>query len=149
MKKKWIIRSLIVLGSILLLLTTVLFVHIYMVTRPKGETHQNWQLSRIDFNNSLNDNEAAIAKKAIMEIEGVQHAYINKDHGTLVYAIETGSKPTSEVYAAFMQKGDFEAKPYVLKNGSNVEGCPVLDKNTLTYKVGTFFQNVIHDSKTN
>ena len=144
MKKKWIIRAAVITGSTILALLVVLFVHIYMVTRPNTDSAtNNWQLGRIDFEQTLNSEEAILAKTAMKQIPGIQHVYVNNNHGTLVYSYNLGEKTNDEVFAEFSQKTSFKIKPYESKNPNGAEGCPVLDKSSLTYRVGNFFQNVI------
>ncbi len=142
MNKKYLLRGLAVLGGILGLFVITLGVHIYMVTRPNDQHHMNWQLSRIDFEEQPDSLTASLAVKTLKGIEGVKHVYLNQKAGTLVYGFETGKLDAQMVFEEFKTKGDFKAKPYIPLASNLSNGCPVIDKTSLTYRLGVFFQNL-------
>ncbi|UZR96562.1 hypothetical protein [Chondrinema litorale] len=141
--KKKLFKATIWIFSIFSILALVLVIHIAMVTKPNNSHHSNWQLSRIDFTQSLDSAQAQLAMKTIQSISGVKHAYVNNAQGTLVYSYEAGHLKSADVFDAFIAKTNFEAKPYKAPKMEDATGCPVIDKSSLTYRFTTFVQNTL------
>lgn len=141
MKKKKIIKVTMYSLGALLALFIVLVVHIIAVTKPSDNTHVNWQLSRIDFEESLSDTESKEVLKAIKSIDGIKNTYVNSSQGTLVYSYKAGSMSNADVYNKFTKLVAIPAKPYVAPSIDEASGCPVLDESSLTYRFTTFVHN--------
>ncbi|NVJ48210.1 MAG: hypothetical protein HWE21_00080 [Cytophagia bacterium] len=140
MKKRLILRIGLYSLGVAILLCVVLVAHILAVTKPSNNTHVNWQLSRIDFENSLNDEQAQQILKAIKSIDGIKNTFVNNEQGTLVYSYQAGQLSNEEVYNQFTQKVDLAAKPYVAPPIDEASGCPVMDKESLSYRFSSFVQ---------
>ena len=144
MNKKLIKRFLTAVFLLVFLLVTVLAVHIYMVSRPEtNSTGIRKQLSRIDFATVPMDSLTATqVVKAIEEIPEVLSYYLNEETGAMAYSVEAGENRAQLAFEAFMSKGDFDAKRYIPSPESIANGCPVIEKKSLTYKLGKFFQDL-------
>ena len=140
MKKRRILKIALYSFGVVLLLCVVLAAHILAVTKTPADSHVNWQLSRIDLENPLDDAQAKQVLKAIKSIDGIKNTYVNNQQGTLVYSYQAGQLTNEEVYNQFMTKVDLAAKPYVAPPIEDASGCPVMDKSSLSYKFSAFVQ---------
>lgn len=142
--KKWIKISLISSVSVVFVLVAILAVHIYMVTGngPKNPT-ANWQLGKIDFEQPLDSIQKVEAKKAIWSVNGVKQAVFHPEGKNVVFAINTdGNLTQNKVYTTFREKIDFQATLFQPSSDQLVGSCPVIDEESITYKLGAYFQNL-------
>ncbi|TXC76206.1 heavy-metal-associated domain-containing protein [Luteibaculum oceani] len=142
--KKWIKISLISSASIMIVLVAILAVHIYMVTGngPKHPT-ANWQLGKIDFQEPLDSLQTVSAKKAIWSVAGVKQAVFHPEGKNVVFAINTNGDLTHDkVYEQFSTKIDFQAELFQPSGEQLAASCPVIDEESITYKLGSYFQNL-------
>jgi len=140
MKKRKILKIALYSFGVTLLLCIVLVAHILAVTKTSSDSHVNWQLSRIDFENPLNEDQAKVVLKAIKSIDGIKNTYVNNKQGTLVYSYQAGELTNQEVYNQFISKVDLPAKPYVAPPIDEASGCPVMDESSLSYKFSALVQ---------
>ncbi len=126
-----------------------LFLHVYMVTCFPVQPAGNWHLTRIEFSQvPLDSLTAASALQIIDQIPGVLNSYLNQEKGTLVYATAAGSYQSEEVFNRFIQTGSFEATRYIPEEGPlPSESCPVLNKRSLSYRMGAFFHDLLSEDK--
>ncbi|TRX59946.1 hypothetical protein FNH22_07790 [Fulvivirga sp. M361] len=138
--------------SLVLIVTplVILFLHVYSVTRSSEKPGTNWHLTRIEFQESPLDSLTILKAQSVIDtIPEVMDSYLNSEKGTLVYATAKGSYKSQEVFDRFMRAGHFEASQYVPEKGVGpVTSCPVLDKKSLTYRIGSIFQDLMGDNKT-
>jgi copper chaperone CopZ len=147
MKKKFI-KIAIWSGSIFALLVTVLAVHIYMVIPPKEQNPTvNWQLSRIDIKESLPLSEEQVNEinRSIKSIDGVERAVVNKDHGTIVVAYFPSKNNIDEIYSRFTENTVISTSLFKPTKDQLAASCPVIDKNSISYRMGSFFQNIFQN----
>lgn len=144
--KKYIIRISIVLSSILLIGIITLAVHLYLVVPSKKTHHQNWQLSRIDFEEPITKEKEVEIIKVLKSIEGIKNTSINRDCQNVVYSYETGTLTSKEVFDEFMTQGEFNAKAFVAPKLSEAGGCPVIDKSSFTYRFSTLIKKILPSS---
>ncbi len=121
-------------------------IHLYLVTPSEQTHHQNWQLSRIDFEEPITDEKAKEINQALKSIEGIKATNINREHQNVVYAYETKALNAHEVFVEFMTKGDFRAKPFKAPLISEATGCPVIDKNSFTYRFSALIKKILPSS---
>ena len=123
----------------------VLFLHIYSVTHTPGKRNLDWHLTRVEFGQSPLDSMTFFKASSIMDtIPGVIDSYLNVEKGTLVYATKQGSFDADRIYRGLIHAGAFDAVKYVPeKNVRSGVSCPVMDKKSLSYQLGAFFQGVI------
>ena len=139
--KKIIIRVVLCLVAVLVILSAVLAVHIYQVTRPSGNNHTNWQLARVDFNTPMDSVEAKTIRSYFYQIEGVKQAYVNAKEGNVVYAYTPGTLEQETVNTHLKSKTELPFEFYVA-NASGAEACPVINKKSPMYRLGLMFRNL-------
>ncbi len=148
---KALIKKIFVGAFVLMAMSTILLViHIYAVTQSSREPGIRWQLTRVEFNEApLSPATSVKARQVIDTIPDVMDSYLNIKKGTLVYATEKGSFKSAKVFDEFIQAGSFDAVRYAPEKGiQSGTSCPVLDKKSITYRIGSFFQEFFKNSKT-
>jgi len=142
MRKK-IIRGLWVAGGVSLVLAIVLAAHIYVVTKPADVHHNNWQLARIDIQQPV---ETASLDEAIAKVKsepGVKHAFLNRQDGIIVYGYEPGTLEPETVLSQ-VNSLSVMARAFEVSAETAAQGCPVIDKSSMTYRFSTFLRNLFH-----
>ncbi len=144
--KKYITRISISVLSLLLVGVITLAIHLYLVTPSEETHHQNWQLSRIDFEEPITDEKALEIHQALKSIDGIKATSINRDYRNVIYSYETSKLDANAVYAEFMTKGNFNAKAHPAPDLDNAGGCPVIDRSSLTYKISALIKKILPSS---
>lgn len=144
--KKYILRISIALSAVLVLSVLTLAAHLYLVTPASPQHHQNWQLSRIDFQEPITDEKAQEMNRALKSIDGIKTTSINREYKNVVYAYETQSLNSQEVFAEFMTKGDFKAVAFKAPKLSEAGGCPVIDRESFTYRFSALIKKILPSS---
>lgn len=134
-KVKWILGA--VLG-----LFVCFSIHFYVATNDWNKGHTNWQLSRIDFKDSLNTEQAMTAMVAAKSVEGVTEAKYNPRFGTMVFAYSPGKVDPKKVYDKVMASGEYQASPYVVPEELLNGGCPVMSGSEFTQRLATYMFKV-------
>ena len=137
----------IVLGSILgifLLLFIVLVVHI-ATAKPIVYDNATMQISRIDFNEPIDSLKAKEIHRNMKSIAGVKNDKMNLESGVLVYWHDNRVVDSKGVYASLMSKGKYDAKRFeISKEMAAKEACPVMDKNSFSYKFSRGVQRIFN-----
>ena len=139
MKKVWKVGKY-VLAS-LAVLTIVLVVHLVMVIKPVPNA--TMQISRIDFNKSLNDAEAADIIASIKKVESVKFTSVNKEEGFLIYSHDNTKVDANEAYRTFKNTYSGNALKYVAIASAET-GCPMQIKNTVASRFISGIQTLIN-----
>jgi len=143
MARKKITRIILIVAGVFVLLSATLVAHIYMVTQDPV-VNSNLNLSRIDVEDSLSQEDVAQIKSLLNAMPGIHKTYVNADAGTIVYGYYNDQQNPDAVYASLSKSTDYRLKKFEVSEEDLVKGCPAFDENSLTFKVGTFVQNVIH-----
>lgn len=142
--KKIILKTTLWVSGITLLLFIVLCVHIYMVSGSKKNV-PTMQLSRIDFKQAIDSAEAQKIKSFIRRQEDVQAAYFNVKDGILVYTYQLGKQNSANIYQKLMDFGHYKAERYIVDDHAAQSGCPVMDKNSFSYKLAYYMAKFFND----
>ena len=146
--KKTFLKIAIGIGSIFALLVIILAVHIYLVTpEPEQNPTQGWQLSRIDINEELplSDKQVKEINNSFKSVKGVERVVINKEHGTVVFAYFPKEFSAMSIYNNFSTKTGLNTALFTPSKEQLAASCPVIDKNSISYKMGSFFQNIFQN----
>lgn len=146
MKKKLLLR--ITLGALatVLLLFVALVAHIYMVT-PKTTKNDNRQrqLSRIDFKQDINAEEAEKIRAFVSTMNGVEGTHFNVENDVLVYTYAAGTQNSTDVFNAIVKMGNYNAERYVVSQEQSKNGCPVsTDKESFSYRITAIVTNLFN-----
>jgi hypothetical protein len=145
MKRKFIVRGLYVAGISIVLLLGILVIHIAMVTKNKNDDKRNRQMARIDFKQDIDSANAAIIKNKVLSIEGVDAAYFNVEDNILVYSYNPDSLHSDLVYYNLMNESDYKAERFSVNADQLANGCPVIDKSSISYQFASVVQNIFNN----
>jgi hypothetical protein len=126
--------------GIFALLVLVLAVHIYQVSRPKEGGIPSIALSRIDFPQGIDSLEAVSIQTHFSKLEGIRDFRINATSGHVVCLYDNKIWQASDLVDKINFNFSLSAELYRPPAAMLTQSCPVIDKSSLTYKLGTFFQ---------
>jgi hypothetical protein len=139
---KWAKRTAFAVGAIIIILSGVLAIHIYQVTnRPKGGV-DGWQMARIDFKEPVDSQKVSVIRAVLHEMNGIHHSLANIPEGTLVYAYDPNLNDSKKVFSAIVQVTGVKAERFIVDETTLSNGCPVIDKNSITYRISSGFQKL-------
>ncbi len=142
---KYLKITLVSISSILLLLVATLAVHIYMVTPKNQPATANWQLGRITFEPNMSDSLVTIANREMRSISGIKQVVINAEQGNLVFAYTPSDDlNNASIFEKFNKNQQFNAELFIPSEKQLAQSCPVIDKSSITYRLGAFFQNIFN-----
>lgn len=128
--------------AVFVLLTIVLAVHIYQVSnKPKGGV-DGWQMARIDVVSTKDSIPLDMFKNAVQAQEGVFHTYLNYTSGTLAFAYDPFVIYADTVCSRAMLHTGLEAERILVHAEDVANACPVIDKNSITYRISSGFQKL-------
>ena len=132
--------SLIILGSIILILGTTLVIHIAMVS---GQSYDNSsiQMTRFDFQQELNPELVKTASISLRELDGYQnHRFSpNKDFVVVMYSNQNHNSTD----IANKLNSQLPTSTTIYKPNMESTGCPVIDKNSISYRVSSGIKKLL------
>jgi hypothetical protein len=128
--------------GIAILLVTVLAVHIYQVTATKKNNGPSMAMSKILLHEELDSLTSLGVKFFIQENEGVKDTRINRSAGHAICLYDRNSNDVREIIEALNQKFELRATLFQPSAEELAMSCPAIDRNSVTYKLGNFFENL-------
>ncbi|MCT4561651.1 MAG: hypothetical protein N4A41_09760 [Crocinitomicaceae bacterium] len=142
---KRIIKKILLWGSgIFLLLVVVLFVHIWMVTGNKKQDQRKRQLARIDILQPVDSLQVSTLRNCISAQEGVRTTLYTANENALIYEFDPTNQSSDKVLEKASSETGLALKKFMISKEQSMEGCPVMDKSSFSYRLGKFFENVIN-----
>ena len=127
----------------LLLLTTILVVHIISVT-PDPIDNATIQISRIDFDDSINEEQEKEIKTVLKSLEGVKSWRINKEKGVAVFFHDNRYLQANDAVISINNNTNLKANLFELPESlANKEVCPV-DRDGFAYQFSKGIQRVFN-----
>ena len=125
------------------LLSLILAIHIYDVTRDRQVPHNaNLELGRIDFTVSMDSVQAKEIKSQTYRIHGVKHVYFNHTDNIMVYGFNSDLTNATHVYDQLKEQVAFEGELYRVTEEQMASSCPVIDKSSITGRMGKAFESL-------
>jgi len=137
MEKKTRKRIWLSAGGIILLLTAVLCVHIYVVTRP-GQQPDRLVMARIDFKEDIDANDATKITEWLYAQPGVNHVLCNDKSNIAVFTYSTAKNDANHIVAAFRDATGYRADRFMPSEADMRSGCPVNYGSTMSKITGLF-----------
>lgn len=113
-----------VLTGIVLLLFVVLVVHVGQVSVVKKNDKRVRQLSRIDFKEPINAEQADGIKSYVASLEGVSGVHFSAEGANLTYMYDPSKQTSASVYEQLMLHQPCKAEKFVVNPADLTKGCP-------------------------
>jgi hypothetical protein len=127
-------KGLYVVGGLIFLFVAILLFHI-ITAKPARNDNPNIQVSRIDFKTDIDSLQAKKICADLRTIKGITSDSIIVKKNVVVYFHKNTITNSEQVFNQLMQKGNYDAKRFVLPEGlANKPVCPV-DQNSFSYKL--------------
>jgi hypothetical protein len=111
--------------AIVIILGGVLAFHIHQVTsRPVGHL-ANVQVGRFDVEAPIDAERAAAIKSAVLQLEGVQHCFVNTVAGTVTYGYDRSKQSQDKVLDHVRSVTTLPVQQFVVSEADMASGCPV------------------------
>jgi hypothetical protein len=127
-------------GSIMLLLTVVLCVHIYIVTRPKAIDPHTRAMARIDFKQALTSTDSVKITNWLYQQKGIDHVLCNPKNDIVVFTFFPAQTTANTIVNDFKSSNNYLAERFVPTEAAIASGCPM--SSTTSYKFYSFIKHV-------
>ena len=128
MKKKILKRVLLATGGLLVILSTVLAVHIYKVTRPGKADASTISMARIDFKQDITNEDAAKITNWFMQQNGISQFKCSPENKNAVFTFYPVKVDATALVETFAQKLHYNAVRFMPSKSEMMKGCPVAVK---------------------
>lgn len=129
------------LGIIVLVLSTVLGVHIYLVTRPKPIDPNMKVLARIDFQEKITSENSKNIMSFLYAQTGVDHVLVNESSKVVIFSFFPTKANANVLVMAMNKTLGTEGKRYLPSEKELMEGCPV-NQESFTMKAYKGFARI-------
>lgn len=139
-------RALLLAGATIVVLSTVLVIHIALVTKDR-EPHSHLaqvQLARIDLEAELPAEEAQRLCAAIAALPGVQRVQADPDHRNIVYAYDRTKQDQKAVFAHVDALTELPCQRVVVTAEAAAGGCPAMVKGDLHDGLGRWIAQLFN-----
>ena len=127
--------------SVVAILTLVLCVHIYMVTRPKAPDAGTVALARIDVHQDIDNADAEKIGSWLSSIKGVDHYLCNTQSNIVVFSFRPAVVNANDIAKEFREKLHYNSTRYLPTESELKGGCPVA-ATSISYKAYHFIKHV-------
>ncbi|ERM80946.1 hypothetical protein P872_10885 [Rhodonellum psychrophilum GCM71 = DSM 17998] len=131
--------------AIVLLLVATLAIHIYLVTQPKEGAMPTMTMSRIDFPSALDSLEGYAIRDFVKNTDGMKDTRVNLSMGHLVCLYDRNQKSPQEIVSDINDNFMTSAVLFQPSDDMLAQSCPAINKSSLTYKLGAFFQKTFEN----
>jgi len=122
------------------ILTIVLAIHIYWVTRPKATDPHKIVMARIDIKNSLSQQDADSIKTWLYHQKGVDHVVVNPQSKIALFTFYPAKVSGDQIVSKFQTSFHYDAKRYVPTQEEIANSCPALPES-VTEKISSFVKH--------
>lgn len=138
MNTNTLVKALKVSAGIIGLLTVVLCVHIYQVTRPGKVSAQTVAMARIDFKQDINQTDANEINKWLSAQQGVVHTLCNPETDISVFSYRPIQSDPDQLVQELSNQLNYAAVRYVPDANALKSGCPMKSTSMITRIVSIF-----------
>jgi hypothetical protein len=125
MNKKILKRIALGAGSVLLILTTVLAVHIYQVTRPGKIDATTYAMARIDFKQYITAEDAAKITNWFMQQNGISQFKCSPENKNAIFTFYPAKANATALVEKFSKELNYNAVRFLPSKDEMMKGCPV------------------------
>lgn len=145
MNKKLILKLTGGLVALLAILFITLVIHVGKVSIAKKNDKRNIQLSRIDFNEDINTEQAAAIKGYVASLDGVCGVNMNTDSDILIYMFDPLKQTSENVFAQLTRTTHYKAERYIVNTADIAKGCPAFAEKSGFSKAVLYCANIIYN----
>jgi len=128
MKKKIFKRILLATGGLLVILSTVLAIHIYKVTRPGKADDTTVSMARIDFKQDISSEDAAKITNWFMQQKGISQFKCSPENKNAVFTFYPVKVNATAIVETFSKELHYNATRFLPSKSDMMKGCPVAVK---------------------
>lgn len=128
-------------AAVLLLLVLVIIADIFIFSKPRIDEN-TVAMARIDFKQDIQQPDAEKITSWLYAQPGVDHVLCNADGDCVVFTYHPMKVNADELDIRLGTELPYFGQRYVPTEADMAKGCPV-SPNSLTYKVYSFFKNII------
>ena len=125
MKKKIFKRILLATGGLLVILSTVLAVHIYQVTRPAKADATTVSMARIDFKQDISSADAAKITQWFSSKKGIQQFKCYVENRNALFTFYPTQLDANKTVESFTKELHYNAVRFMPNKLEMMKGCPV------------------------
>ncbi len=128
-------------ASVTLVLTIVLCVHIYIVTRPGKAAEEPRVMARIDFKQDISQEDADKIAAWLYAQKGVDHVLCNAGSNIAVFTFSPKLNDANVIVADLKSATSYKAERFMPSEQEMMAGCPVA-AGSITSRVYNFFKSI-------
>ena len=138
----WLRRIAITVVLLFVVAAGILAVHIYKVTNiPKGGV-DGWQMARVDLSEPMDSTQMNIFRNALHKQPGIYHSYVNPKAGSIAFAFDPAITHADSICNNVIKNTGIQAVRKKISVDESAAACPVINKNSITYRISTGFQKL-------
>jgi hypothetical protein len=143
MKTKTIKKVLLYTFSMVLLLIIVLFVHIYMVYRPKAPDAYTKVMARIDIKQPITKDDANKIAAWMYHQKGIDHVLVNPESDIVVFTFFPIKVNGNQIVDNFKSTFHLKAERFMPTEQQLSSGCPAGGTSSYAYKIYQLINKII------
>ena len=143
MKTKTLKKILLYALSTALLLIVVLFVHIYMVYRPKAPDAYTEVMARIDIRQTITPADAGRISAWMYHQKGIDHVLVNPANNIVIFTFFPVKTSGDQVVNNFKSAFHLKADRFMPTAQQMASGCPAGGTSSYAYKIYKFISQII------
>ena len=125
----------------LAVLTIVLGIHIYLVTRPSPPNVFTRAMARINIRQPINACDAAVISKWLYQQKGVDHVLVNPQTAIVVFSYYPVQTTATAISNQFISSLPYPAEQFIPSAAQMSSGCPVAPHSPV-FKIYQYFKNL-------
>lgn len=142
-RKKTLLKTVLIGLSVLFFLFAVLCVHIYIMMKPKPASPTTVALARIDFKQTINNDDANKISSWLYNQKGVQHVLCNPQSRIAVFSFYPAKVNATAIASNLSSSLHYSAVRYVPSKEEMMKGCPAgAGASSFSAKVYNVMKNV-------
>ena len=143
MKTKTIKKVLLYSLSTVLVLAIVLFVHIYMVYRPKAPDAYTKVMARIDIKQPITQTDTNHIAAWMYQQKGIDHVLVNPESDIVVFTFFPIKVNGNQIVDNFKSAFHFKADRFMPTQQQLSSGCPAGGTSSYAYKIYQLINKII------
>jgi|GEM_PF-3065150 len=125
------------------LLVLITVIHIILVVDTSPVENGNIQLTRVDLKEDINENEGRPIQTYLRNIEGVTQTVLNTTDNNIVIGFDNNVTSIAKIGEDLNNRYPDKTTMYIPTAAEMAGTCPVINRNTTTYKMIASIKNIL------